>query len=80
MSERIYKTVCHCCDWRGMASDLLRAPSPFDPTDELVACPNCKQLDELIVACDEDGCWREATCGTPVDGGYRQTCFDHAPK
>ena len=27
--------------------------------------------------CDEPGCKVEATCGFPVDGGYRRTCGDH---
>ena len=28
--------------------------------------------------CDEPGCRRMATCGTPVGGGYRTTCSEHA--
>jgi len=27
--------------------------------------------------CDEPGCQREATCGFPVEDGYRRTCGDH---
>ena len=29
--------------------------------------------------CDEPGCTRMATCGTPSEGGYRRTCFWHSP-
>lgn len=27
--------------------------------------------------CDEPGCAKEGTCGFPVKGGYRNTCFEH---
>ena len=59
-------------------ADILRAPSPFSD-DILIACPKCKEVGSLIVACDETECWKEATCGTPTADDYRMTCFDHRP-
>ena len=71
---------CYGCGWRGDEGDLLTAPSPFEPEDEIVACPNCKQVsDDLVRVCDEPGCWKEATMGTPTRTGYRRTCFTHRP-
>ena len=29
--------------------------------------------------CDEPGCTRIATCGTPTPEGYRTSCSEHAP-
>lgn len=72
------KTACKC-GWRGIATQLLRAPDPFNTGDELVACPECRQQDELYEGCEQDACWKEATCGGPAaDGVYRRTCFEHA--
>lgn len=73
------KVICEC-GWRGLAADMLRAPNPFDPSDELNGCPHCKQPETLLVACDEPGCWRETSCGTPTPDGYRRTCGQHRPK
>lgn len=56
---------------------MLIAPNPFDPTDELYACPRCKSLD-LYAACEEPGCWKEASNGGPgPDGKYRRACSTH---
>ena len=30
--------------------------------------------------CDEPGCMKQATCGSPSPTGYRWTCFDHRPE
>lgn len=30
-------------------------------------------------ACDEPGCGERATCGVPVQDGYRRTCGLHVP-
>ena len=31
------------------------------------------------MCCDEPGCMKQGTMGTPVVGGYRRTCWDHRP-
>jgi len=72
------KVVCGC-GWRGIETQLLRAPDPFNPGDELTACPDCRQQGELRMACETDGCWKESSCGgTFADGVYRNTCGPHA--
>ena len=76
MSE---KFKCPLCDWRGLANDLLRAASPFDPSDFISGCPKCKGVDICKIVCDEPGCWREVACGTPTVNGYRNTCPEHIP-
>jgi hypothetical protein len=75
------KFTCKECGKHCYESEVLHAPNPFDPTNILVGCPTCKQVNELLLVCDEPFCWKEATCGTPIsNGGYRQTCFEHKPK
>ena len=60
---------------------FLRAPNPFNPTDEVLGCPHCKAIADIADAlCDEPGCELLVTCGTPTPTGYRHTCSKHAPK
>lgn len=75
---RPLRWLCQSCDWIGNDAELLRAPSPFDPDDTICGCPKCKAVDDIINACDEPGCTREAHCGFPAPGGYRRTCSKHA--
>lgn len=76
------KVVCdeRRCGWRGLESEMLSAPSPFDATDTIYACPQCKTINSCFMACDEPGCWLGVCCGTPTPTGYRNTCSKHAPK
>lgn len=76
---------CNGCNQVLIEPVLLTAPSPFDPNDTIVGCPNCKQCDEgFDPVCDEDGCLSYAGCGWPTGdnddkfGGYRITCFAHS--
>ena len=75
---------CMNCRKELKGSEFLTAPSPFDPTDLLTACPHCKQCDEHFeLICDEPGCTQQASCGWPTGddsdewGGYRNTCGKH---
>lgn len=75
---------CNACGTVTLEPELLTAPSPFDDTDLLTACPNCKQCDEgFELLCDESGCDAVAGCGWPTRnnadewGGYRNTCGKH---
>ncbi len=77
MSESVY-CANRRCGWRGTLDDVLRGKSPFDD-EVLIGCPKCKTVDNMIEACDEPGCWKAATCGTPTPSGYRRTCGDHWP-
>ena len=73
------KRMCEECGWHGQSDELLTADHPFDPADTLFFCPQCKQVDSYLAACDTDGCWESVTCGTPTPEGYRQTCSRHKP-
>jgi hypothetical protein len=75
-TDRAACDECHSCF---PLSDALRAPSPFDPSDELLACPICKSVNSLSLVCDEPGCERLRSCGFPTATGYRSTCWEHSP-
>jgi hypothetical protein len=62
-----------------MDDEILRAANPFDPEDDVCGCPRCKSVDSTVYACDEPGCWKDASCGTPTEAGYRSTCGAHRP-
>lgn len=68
------------CGWIGEQSELLHFKHPFDDTETVGVCPKCKTIETSIwQACDEPGCARAATSGTPTPAGYRNTCGDHMP-
>lgn len=75
--ERKWK--CKGCDAILLDTMFLKAPSPFDPMDELLACPECRQCNEGFDGlCDEPGCIQYAGTGWPDGkGGYRYTCSNH---
>lgn len=75
------KVVCQefRCQWNGKGEEILCAPNPFVAGDTLYACPVCKAVGSIVVACDEPDCWGAATCGTPTKSGYRRTCWKHVP-
>ena len=75
------RQVCYGrnCNWHGTSDEVLRAPHPFEPGEEVWGCPKCKSIDSLYLACDEPGCWETASCGTPTPAGYRSTCGKHRP-
>lgn len=75
---------CRSCGAVSVETELLTAPSPFDSTDTLTGCPECKGCsDGFDLLCDEDGCADPAGCGWPTGnysdrwGGYRNTCGKH---
>jgi hypothetical protein len=74
------KIMCDECKWHGRDADVLSAPNPFDVEDILRACPECLTVNELLRVCDEPGCCRPVSCGTPTADGYRSTCGEHRPK
>jgi len=66
------------CDECGhVTTTPLDAPHPFIEGERVDGCPSCQDCKTLSRACDEPGCRREATCGTPAPGGYRRVCGDH---
>ena len=68
------------CGWQGTQDTVLSAPNPFDPSDTILGCPDCKGVECLVVVCDVPECWADVSCGTPTDDGYRNTCFAHKPR
>lgn len=75
------KRRCYGCGKQSTSEQLLHAPNPFDPEQELSGCPHCYGIDRMQMICDEPGCQNLGTCGTPTTGGgYRWTCHFHVPK
>jgi len=74
MTNRYKCTQCrHIC----AEGEVLIAQNPFDLTDMVNGCPQCKSVDSLVLACDVEGCDKEATNGWPSSAGYRHTCYVH---
>lgn len=71
---------CKTCNNIVAESGMLRALNPFDPEDELLGCPVCKDVNSFDPVCDEPSCTRPVDCGTPTLDGYRQTCHWHQPE
>jgi len=69
--------TCDACEYRGRIEEMLSAPNPFDPTDDLYGCPKCKSINCFTSVCDEANCWRSVSWGQPTKDGYRQTCHEH---
>lgn len=72
------KIKCEECGWVGKSSKSLKAFSPFDGS-EITACPECKFIQVFCAVCDEPGCKKLVSCGTPTKDGYRSTCHEHTP-
>ena len=53
--------------------------SRFPKETDWQACPKCMSIGETILACDEEYCWEQATCGVPTKTKYRNTCSEHRP-
>jgi hypothetical protein len=68
------------CAERGFIGEASEFDQVADArgTDAWIVCPRCRAPNRVTTACDELGCTAEATCGFPVDGGYRRTCFRHS--
>src|SRR5258708_14806255 len=73
------KIRCTGCGWTGTEAltDKVKDPRGHDVWD---VCPACRLPENFVSLCDEPGCQREITCGTPTPDGYRQTCHVHHPK
>lgn len=67
------------CNWNGIESDVLMGINPFD-FSSVWGCPKCKEINTVVFACDELGCWGDVSSGTPTESGYRHTCRLHKPK
>lgn len=76
-NNRKVKCTASFCNWRGHEEDILQGINPFDASDTLDGCPECKGIETINYVCDEPGCWEPISCGTPTSEGYRQTCGEH---
>jgi hypothetical protein len=81
------KEKCRCdCGWKGHSYDLIACTVTRTDTGQSIGgtyvCPKCLDplSDDVIMCCDEPGCWEPRSCGTPTQAGYRQTCGRHAPR
>ena len=80
-----YKLKCAECGWIGvlLETDKVIDPRPIEGTtpDVWSICPHCRTPENFASLCDEPGCEKGVTCGTPTpNGGYRQTCSEHKPQ
>lgn len=74
------KWRCKECRAEFYSHEMLRADSPFDPSETLYACPHCKTVERPDELCQEPGCHLHATCGTPFgQAGYKRHCHLHPP-
>jgi hypothetical protein len=71
--------LCSECGWSGPEELFLRAPSPFDKSQEILGCPQCKEISPFEGACAAVGCTNPVTGGHPLPEGYRWTCWEHSP-
>lgn len=74
------RCVCEKCSWRGLRTDLLRAPNPFAPERTIIGCPQCKTVGKLRATCIEEGCFERAVFGEFAPKvGWRTHCVLHRP-
>jgi hypothetical protein len=52
----IQRIFCTDCRWVGVDSEVLRAPNPFTPVEELWGCPKCHGVNTMVRACEIEGC------------------------
>jgi hypothetical protein len=74
------KWQCRECSHIMLTADVLHAPNPFEPGDEMLGCPSCKLPNTVDMLCDEPGCQQLGNHGAPSGDGYRRTCFLHQPQ
>ncbi len=73
------KLRCNECGWKGTAEEMLCATNPFQTEESILGCPNCKTVENYSHACDHDGCWETASCGTATPECYVWSCHKHVP-
>ena len=62
---------CNDCALVSEEMALLRAPNPFDTSEEILGCPKCKQVGSFREVCQVGMCESDATCGVPRFRGFR---------
>lgn len=62
---------CNECGQAHEESQLLTAPNPFAPTEEIYGCPNCKEIGSFRLICQVGDCENDASCGRARFRGFR---------
>jgi len=73
------KIICPQCDWHGKEKEALTADHPFITGIKCYGCPDCLEIVNFFMQCDEPGCLLPVSCGTPTTDEYRLTCGKHKP-
>ena len=71
---------CSECCWTGDRSAVLEGLNPFDSTQVVEACPDCKEINRLEIACHVSDCPKLGEYGAPTPDGYVLSCHEHQPK
>ena len=70
--------ICTDCRWLGGIDEVPKIDHPFREGDDVIFCPECKEAETIVRACEVVGCGEESTCGTMTeDYGYLALCGDH---
>lgn len=75
--KNIRQAKCTECEWVGEEDLALMADNPFDLRVQIIGCPECKEVNSLVIVCNFVGCEQIATCGMPLDDSYHQVCGEH---
>ena len=70
----------HVCTEDEMDRVVDPRPRPGEPATTWLVCPACRTPENWQAICDEPGCARHVSCGTPTPAGYRNICHQHQPK
>ena len=78
--QEVIEDLCYqFCGWDdrigGLTTDGL---GPLEQAFFVLGWDDPHPVQELC--CDEPGCKKRITCGTPTATGYRSTCGQHRPK
>jgi hypothetical protein len=71
----------YCSECGKVSEHYLTGLHPFLEGQDISGCPNCRNVETLVVACYHPGCPNKATGGYPRGHGFRYvwTCFEHRP-
>ena len=73
----MYKFKCSECGEIIDEDKVLSAPNPFNASEMLDGCPECRCIFSFHRVCEADGCDEVATCGAATNEGYMCLCDKH---
>ena len=74
------KILCDECGWIGITTDMLTAKNPFNAKQTIDGCPNCREVNTLMLCCDEPNCSWSVCVTSETATGTRRTCEEHRPR